>query len=83
MSGAGRGVIWNKPNKGSPDRGRGVPFPAGEDTPGPVVYRIVFRRLAVVGSCAKTHSPFFPVSGRGHQTPFPGGFFFFRPFNKR
>ena len=54
MSGAGRGVIWNGTNGTTADRGTGVPFPAREDTPGRVPYRIAFRRLAEVGAYAKT-----------------------------
>ena len=54
MSGARRGVNRNTTNTTRPGQGRGVPFPTREDTPGPVVYRILFRRLAVVGSPAKT-----------------------------
>ena len=54
MSGAGRGVIWNGTHGTRADWGRGVPLPAREDTPGPVVYRILNGRLAEVGAYAKT-----------------------------
>ena len=57
MSGAGRGVNRNTPNTDRPDRGRGAPCPTKEDTPGPVVYRILNGRLAEVGAYAKTPNP--------------------------
>ena len=70
MSGAGRGVIWNTPNTDRPDQGRGVPFPAREDTPGPVVYRILNGRLAEVGAYAKTPCMWFQFQPEESASPY-------------